>query len=260
MNSGLFETLPLAVIYVGVTLIMLGSTELGYQFGERVRTSQDKDAPTSLGPMVGGLLGLLAFVLAFTFSMAASMYDIRKQNVLLEANAIGTAYMRADLLETQSGNEVKGLLREYVDIRLRAASGEDLEGALLRSVEIQKLLWAQVSSAAVAAPSTNTSLMVQSTNDLIDMHEKRVTAALRNRIPGSIWIALMAISILTMVTLGAQAGLSGRRRLVAVIPLSLAFTVLVALVVDLDRPQKGLINVGQQAMVSLQDSMGPDTK
>jgi purine-cytosine permease-like protein len=104
-------------------------------------------------------------------------------------------------------------------------------------------------------PSTNTALMIQSVNNVIDMHEKRVTAALRNRIPSSIWIALVAISVLTMITMGTQIGLTGKRRLVAVIPLALAFAVLVVLVVDLDRPQKGLITVGQQAMVDLQDNM-----
>ena len=102
--------------------------------------------------------------------------------------------------------------------------------------------------------------MIQSTNDVIDMHEKRVTGALRNRIPGSVWIALFAITALTMITMGVQVGLTGKRRLVAVIPMILAFAVLVTLVVDLNRPQSGLITVGQQSMVDLQSSMGSETK
>ena len=88
------------------------------------------------------------------------------------------------------------------------------------------------------------------------MHEKRVTAALRNRIPGSIWVALFAISVLTMMVMGAQTGLAGKRALVAVIPLSFAFAALIVLIVDLDRPQKGLIRVGQQALVNVQSGMG----
>jgi hypothetical protein len=195
-----------------------------------------------------------------TFSMAASRHDLRRTNVLDEANMIGTAYLRSDLLDAQHGTEVKRLLREYVDIRLRAATGGDVKAAIIRSVEIHKLLWAQVSAAALSAPSTNTALMVQATNDLIDMHEKRITAALGSRIPASIWLALFAISVLTMVTMGAQTGLLGKRALVAVIPLSLAFAALIVLVVDLDRPQRGLIKVSQQAMVDLRNGMGGQTE
>jgi hypothetical protein len=260
MYLGQFESWHVAWLYVGVTILMLVCCELGYQFGARARSRQDKEAPISLGPMVGGLMGMLAFVLAFTFSMAASQHDLRKQNVLDEADAIGTAYLRAELLDEQSATEVQQLLREYVDIRLQAVNGGDLDAALARSVEIHGLLWGRVSSAAREAPSTNTLLIIQSINDVIDMHEKRVNAGLRNRIPGSVWIALFAISALTMITMGTQVGLSGRRRLVAVIPMSMAFAVLVILVVDLDRPQRGLITVGQQAMVDLQSSIGRGTK
>jgi hypothetical protein len=255
MNLYVFESFPIAGFYVGVAIFMLAFGEVGYQFGVRTRTLQDKGAPTALGPMVGGLLGMLAFALAFIFSMASAQHDARKQNVLEEANSIGTAYLRADLLDKQYGMEVKRLLQEYVDIRLKATGGSDIDTALAKSVEIHGLLWAQVSSAALESPNTNTSLMIQSINDVIDMHEKRVTGALRNRIPSSVWIALVGIIAFTMITMGAQVGLTGKRRLVAIIPLVLAFAVLVALVVDLNRPQSGLITVGQQSMVDLQRSM-----
>ena len=162
---------------------MLVFCEVGYQFGLHAKTRQDKEAPTSLEPMVGWLLGMLAFVLAFTFSMASYQHDLRKQNVLEEANSIGTAYLRADLLDKQYRIEVKHLLGKYVDVRLKAAKGSDIDTTLKKSIETHNLLWAQVSSAAVEHPSTNTSLMIQAINDVIDIHEKRVTGALRNRIP-----------------------------------------------------------------------------
>lgn len=258
MDIGLLESLPIAAIYVAVALLMLLSCEFGYQFGARFQSRQDEEAPTSVGPMVGGLLGMLAFVLAFTFSMAASQHDVRKQNVVNEANAVGTAYLRTDLLDDRYATEMKRLLREYVDIRLRAVTGAGLDQAVKRSVEIHALLWAQVSAAATAAPSPNTSLAIQSINEVIDMHEIRVTGGLRNRIPVSVWIALFAITALTMITMGVQIGFTGKRRLVAVIPMSLAFAVLVTLVVDLDRPQRGLIIVGQQSLIDLQRSMARD--
>lgn len=258
MNIDLFDSLPIASICVVVAILMLAFCEVGYQLGVRAQTRQDTEAPSSLAPMVGGLLGMLAFVLAFTFSMASSQHDLRKRNVLEEANAIGTAYLRADLIDKQYGTEVKRLLRDYVGVRLEAANGGDLDAALAKSAEIHNLLWAQGSAAALEKPSTNTALAIQSINDVIDMHERRVTGALRNRIPGSVWISLIAITLLTMTTMGIQVGLTGKRRLVAVIPLVLAFSSLVTLVADLNRPQSGLIEVGQQSMVALQSSMGRD--
>ncbi|SCY57189.1 hypothetical protein [Desulfoluna spongiiphila] len=257
MNSGLFESLPITWFYLGTAMLMLGFYEVGCQIGLRAKARQDKDAETSLGPMVGGLLGMLAFVLAFTFSMALSQHDLRKKNVLEEANAVGTAYLRSDLIDTQHGAEVKRLLKEYVDIRLKAAMNRaDIHVALEKSVEIHDLIWIQVSAAASENPTTNTALMIQATNDVIDMHEKRVTVAIHNRIPHSVWVALAAITALTMLTMGTQVGLTGKRRFVAVIPLPLAFAVLMTLVVDLNRPQSGLITVGQQSMINLQNTMG----
>jgi hypothetical protein len=260
MNHGFFGTLPLSGIFLGVSLLILASCEIGYQFGKRARTTQDKEAPSSIGAIVGGLLGMLGFVLAFTFSMAASQFEIRKQNVLDEANTIGTAYLRADLIGKQYGTEVKRLLREYVDVRLQAASGRDLNAALAKSEEIHNLLWVQVSSAAIASPNTNTSLMIQSINDVIDMHQKRLTGALRNRIPDSVWVAMIAITVLTMATMGMLIGFTGKRRQTAVIAVSLAFAVLVTLVVDLDSPQRGLIIVGQQSMIDLKNSLDHGVK
>ena len=249
------DSLPMASCYAVVAIMMLAFGEAGYQLGARSRTHQDKAAPTALGPMVGGLLGMLGFALAFMFSMASSHHDLRKKNVLEEANSIGTAYLRADLIDRQYETEVKSMLREYVDIRLNAANGSDLDTALAKSVEIHGLMWAQVSAAAVETPSSNSSLMIQACNSVVDMHEKRVAGVLYNRIPSSVWIALFGITALTMITMGAQLGLTGKRRLVAMIPLILAFAVLVTLVVDLNRPQNGLIKVGQQSMLDLQRNM-----
>jgi hypothetical protein len=256
MAEGIFEALPAGIIYLVVVFVLLISCEIGFRLGDRARSRQDREAPASLAPMVGGLLGMLAFVLAFTFSIAAQLHELRKQNVLNEANAVGTAYLRSELLPDRDGAVIRELLREYVDVRLGAAQGEDLDAALVRSITIHGLLWNQAVAAALAEPTTNTALVIESINDVIDMHQKRVAAALQNRIPGSIWVALSVISVLTMTTIGTQVGLSRKRRLIAVIPLSLALAALVILVVDLDRPGDGLIRVGQQAMIELQRSFG----
>lgn len=261
MNFGLFDSVGIVGVYAIVAIAMLFSFEIGYQIGKRTRTHRDGNEPVSLGPMVAGMLGMLAFVLAFTVSMAASNHNLRKQYVLDEVNAIGTAYLRAELLDGSYQTELKRLLREYVDVRLWGAANVDkIEDAVIKSLEIHRLLWGQVSSAARLASNTNTALVLESINGVIDMHEKRFTAGMRNRIPLSIWIALLSISTLTMITMGIQVGLVGKRRLVAVTPLALAFAVLVTVIADLDRPQKGLITVGQNSMVELKKGFDQETK
>lgn len=265
MNPGYFDTMPIGVILLIITIFMLAFCEAGFQVGAHFRKKQDKEAAVSLSPLLGGLLGMLAFVLAITFSIAASQHNLRKENVILEANAIGTAYMRADLLGEPIAAEVKELLREYVDIRLEATNSGDLHAILAilaRSTEIHHLLWEKVLSVlrTTTSPGVNISLAVQSINHVIDMHEIRISAGLYGRIPTVIWLALFAITGLSMITIGTLVGLSGKRRLVVVVPMLLAFAVLVTLIAVLNRPQKGMIKVGQQAMISLQKNMSQDVK
>ena len=127
----------------------------------------DKEGFTTTGPMVGGLLGMLAFVLAFTFSMAAEQHNLRKKHVLDEANIIGTAYLRADLVGDRDTTKIKELLKEYVDVRVYAIKMRDVvifKRALERSEEIQDLLWKQVVSASKREPSLTVGLLVQSIN------------------------------------------------------------------------------------------------
>lgn len=257
MGKYFLETMPIAGAYLCIVLLILASCEAGILIGRHHhRTRQDEGALTSVGPMVGGLLGMLAFVLAFTFSMAATHHNARKQDVLTEATHIGTAYLRADLLGDARGPQFKRLLGEYVDVRLRAARpGGDLQAGVTRSLEIHGLLWAQVSSAVREDSNRNAALVVASVNEVIAMHERRLMDGVRARIPGGIWLGLMVIALLTMGTLGLQIGLSGKRRLVGIVPVALAFAVLATLVLDLNRPQGGFITVSQQPLLDLQVRM-----
>ncbi len=256
--SELIDSMPIAAVFVGMVAMILIASEVGFRVGQFHHLKrQDKEAPGSIGPMVAGLLSMLAFVLAFVFSMANAQYDVRRQNVLSEANAIGTASLRADLIDEPHGTEIKRLLRDYATVRLKAAQGGDLKAALARSLDIQRLLWAQVVQSAAENPGVMTSTMAQSVIAVIDLHEKRKTDSLHSRIPARVWLGLVAITFLAMLTLGMQVGLHGKRRLVAVTPLSMAFAVLVTLVVDLDRPQAGFITVSQEAMIDLQESLAP---
>lgn len=253
MGDFILKVLPIPLVYLGIVVMILLACEGGFRIGHSLhRKHQDAGAHSSVGPIVGGMLGMLAFVLAFTFSMAATQHGQRKQDVLIEANHIGTAYLQADLLDEPRAIEVKRLLREYLDIRVKAAQpGGDWQSAIARSLEIHELLWAQVLPSALEQPTAVKALLVKSINDVIDMHELRYSDAVQARIPGGIWVGLIIIAVLTMGTLGLQVGLAGKRRLVAIFPISMAFAVLATLIIDLNRPQGGLITVSQQPMTDV---------
>ena len=256
MSVEFWNSQSIVFIYFCVVCLIALSFEIGYQIGKYTKSHYERNADTSPGPMVAAVLTMLAFILAFMFSMTASRFDERKQLVVDEVNAISTAYFRADLLAEPQGTEVKHLLRDYVDVRLRSIEEKTPKTGIEKSQELQKQLWATAASAAKDDPKIFTTLLLQSINQVMDIHEKRVSAAMRDRIPGSIWITLIAIIALSMITLGSQTGLVKTRRLVQFIPSVLAFSALITVVVDLDRPAElGLIEVSQEAMHDLQENM-----
>ncbi len=207
--------------------------------------------------MVASILGLLAFLLAFTFGMAGSRFDTRRETVLQEANAIGTTYLRARLLPEPQRTEIARLLREYVDVRVRGIQERKVAEAIARSEELQEMIWSEAVKASQNenANPVMTSLFIQSLNEMIDLHAKRVQVGIRNRIPFSIWLSLIALSFLSMLGVGYQAGLSATRRSPAMAGLVLAFAGVLFLIADLDRGHEGFLTVSQEAMIDLQKSM-----
>src|SRR5215510_11016792 len=141
-NSAPFDALPLWALFISILVVVLLSVECGYRLGKyrRGRHEQEKEAP--LGTMVGAILGLLAFILAFTFGLAAARFDTRRQVLLDEANAIGTTYLRAGMLP-ERGEQVRRLLRDYVNARLEAIQPGKLAEGIRRSENIQQQVWTE---------------------------------------------------------------------------------------------------------------------
>ena len=251
----LLDVLPLWSILPLTIAIALLSIELGYRLASyRLRHSQEeKESP--VGGMVGGTLGLLAFMLAFTFSLAGSRFEDRRQVVLSEANAIGTTYLRAAMLPEPMRTEARNLLREYVDVRLEAVQSGKVDEAIVKSEELQNRLWSQAVAATEKDRSPITGLFVVSLNEVIDLHAKRVMAGLRSRVPSVIWIVLYLLAILTMVIIGYHSGLVHSRRSIAMLALVLGFSSVLYLIADLDRPGQGTFKVSQQSMIDLRNSM-----
>ncbi|MBM4072072.1 MAG: DUF4239 domain-containing protein [Planctomycetes bacterium] len=249
------DFIPLWLL-LGTIVIVVLSVEAGYQLGgyRRRRSEQEKEVP--VGSIVAATIGLLAFMLAFTFGLAVTRFEARRQVVVDEANAIGTTFLRAGLLPDHRGPKVRKLLREYVDVRLEAIKPGKLEAALQRSGELQRLLWAEAEAVGVKhSGSITVGLFLQSLNSTIDLHVTRVQVAIRNRIPGVVWAVLYLITILTMAGVGYHSGLTRTTRSLAIVVLAVTFSAIMLLIADLDRPQEGLLRVGQQALIDLRNTM-----
>lgn len=256
LGNGPLDFIPLWTFFIAILLLVMLSIEGGYRLGRhrRDQSEQEKEAPVSA--MVAATLGLLAFMLAFTFSLAATRFDTRRQVLLEEANAIGTTYLRAAMLP-ERGEEIRTLLRDYVDTRLNAVQSGNVAASVKKSEQLQEQLWEQAVVLGNDNPkSIVVGLFVQSLNEVIDLHTERLTA-LRNRIPAPIWIGLLAIAVLSLAAMGYYTGLSRSRRSLTELAVAFTFAGVIGLIADLDRPQQGLLRVSQQAMIDLRQSMQP---
>jgi hypothetical protein len=255
MKTEPLDNIPMWGVFIAATVLVLGGMELGYRIGNWRRLSAGEEREASVGSMAGSILGLLAIMLAFTFNLAATRFDARRQAILHEANALGTTYLRTRLLPEPSRSEIAGLLRTYVDTRVKGVEQHSIDETIVRSEALQEEIWSRAVVAAEANPSIMTGLFIQSLNEVIDLHAERVHAGVRSRMPVIIWLALAGVALLGMIATGYQAGLSASRRSPAAILLAIAFSGILVLIVDLDRPYGGMLRVSQAPLVDLQRSM-----
>ena len=239
----------LATIFVVGLVTIWVAIEIGYRLGERTIERGSANVST----LESAVLGLLALMIGFTFAMALSRFDARRDAVLSEANAIGTTALRARLLPDPHRAEVLRLLREYVAIRLditqRAVSRTDLLAAMDQSNRLQEALWQQTK--AIAAKDTGmvpTGLFIQTLNEMIDNQAKRL-AVLRNRVPNIVMLALFGVATIAGAFAGYASGLDDRRSRVPVYLMGFLVAAVILLIMDLDRPGSGFIDVSQQPMI-----------
>ena len=181
----------------------------------------------------------------------------QKRDVLLdEANAIGTTYLRADFLPEADRRAVRDLLREYVEIRLAAAESGDVAPAIARSEQIHTLLWTRAAANMNANPNSIAGgLFIETLNDTIDLHAKRLLFSVRARIPPTIWLALYSIAFFAFGTMGYHGGLAATSRSFALLTVAVIFSAVIWLIRDIDTAREGSLRVSQQAMIDLRNSM-----
>jgi hypothetical protein len=255
MHEEPLDGVALWVLFVVGLICWSLALESGYRLGRRRHAQGSGEKESPVGTMVGSILGLFAFMLAFTFSLAATQFEARRQAVLDEANAIGTTYLRARLLPEPYRAESLQLLRAYLAVRVRVSREGTVQEARAQSEELHERLWVLAIKAAEERPNPITAIYLAALNQMIDMHGVRIQVGLRNHIPTVIWVGLFALALLSMCSVGYQAGLSGTRRSPAMIVLVLGFASVMFLIADLSRPQEGFLTVGQQAILDLQSAM-----
>ncbi len=253
-GSSSIDVIPLWAFFPFTVLAVLAVLEIGYRLGRyrRTQAGEEKEAPVSA--MSAAVLGLLAFFLTVTFSFSGSRFDERRHALIDEINAISTCFLRSRLLPAEHGDAVRTLLRDYTHIRSEVQA-ENLLEVIRRSEEIHDRLWAIAVRACEKDRSAVTALFVNSLNDVIDLHTKRVTFATRSRLPGVLWRSLGLVTVLSMAALGYLEGLSRSTRSPAAIAVVLSFSTVLTLIADLDRPAEGSLRLSPQMMIELDQQL-----
>lgn len=249
MNLMNFPVLVLVLSF----LVLLLAAEAGHAFRKKTKAFNQEERE-DFNVVLGAVLTLLGLLIGFSFSMAISRYDQRKNYEEAEANAIGTEYVRADLLPASDGTRVRELLKKYLDERvLFYITRDDAELARIntRTLELQNDLWSAVRPAA-AQSSLAPILAIGGMNDVLNS-EGYTQAAWWNRIPISAWALMALIATVCNLLIGYEA----RRRdwrifLVVPVAVSIAFF----LICDIDSPHAGTIRVTPRNLIRLSQSLG----
>jgi hypothetical protein len=245
---------PLLVLILSFVLLFFAAY-VGDLLRSRVLPLKE-EGRDDFGVVLGATLTLLALIIGFSFSMAVSRYDERKNYEEAEANAIGTEYVRADLLPTRDALRVRELLKKYVDQRVlfyTTGSQQRLATINADTAELQNELWSAVLPGAAAQPTPPLALVVSGMNDVLNS-QGYTQAAWWNRIPIAAWALMAAIAVCCNLLIGYGAHRTDRRIfLIVPVAVSIAFF----LISDIDSPRGGTIRVAPQNLLSLSQSLHP---
>lgn len=244
---------PTLIFFVSVLVLWLAA-RVGARL-HRLRPLKD-DERDDFGVVQTAILTLLGLLIGFSFSMAISRYDLRKNYEEAEANAIGTEYVRADFLPAPDAAKVRDQLRRYLDLRIlfyRTRDPGELQRVNSDTTQFQAEMWSAVRDPAMAQSTPVIALVVSGMNDVLNS-QGYTQAAWWNRIPVSAWGLLLLTAICCNVSVGYGARAALRTRLLIVLPLVVSIAFL--LVADIDSPRGGLIRVAPQNLLSLSGSLG----
>ncbi len=239
-----------------VTVVVLWLSFLGGTVLRKRRSDITEEERGDYGILLAAMLTLLGLIIGFTFSMAGTRYDQRKNLEEEEANAIGTEYVRVDLLPTDAAEKVRGLLRSYLDQRILfyTYNGDQLREVNTTTAKLQAELWEAVKIAAGTNRGAVEALTVSGMNDVLNS-QGYTQAAWWNRIPIGAWCLMWAIAICCNLMIGFYMRPKDPKSIRFIMPIVIAVAFL--LIADIDAPRRGIITVRPQNLVSLADSLHP---
>jgi len=244
----------------GLFVAMLGLIVLGRRLGRARLAADPEGAHAGLGPVEGAVFGLMGLLIAFTFSGAAARFDERRHQIVEEANAIGTAYLRLDLLPPEHAAALREQFRRYVDSRIRTyALLPDVDAAraeLARSVALQGEIWKGAVAASQATPAPIAALLLGALNEMIDITTTRLAMTTMHP-PPVVFMMLGGTCLLCALVVGYGMPRSKSRHPLHVLAFATMLTAVVYVILNLEYPRLGLIRIdaADQILVDQRRSM-----
>ena len=246
---------------IGLFFVMLACLEAGYRIGHWNTEKHPELAHEGIGAVEGAVFALLGLLLAFTFAGATSRLDARRHLIVQEANAIGTSYLRVDLLSANDQPAMRHLFRDYLDARLRVYEKvPDLKAVdeeIAHAEQLQQEIWSRAVSASKTDQTQNVArLLLPALNEMIDVTTSR-SIALHTHLPPLIFALLICVALLSGLLAGYAMAERKRRSWLHVLVYAAVVAVTVYAVLDLEFPRLGLIRLdsADQAMLRLRDSI-----
>lgn len=235
----------LAFSLVAFWLLLFGVQWLAERLGSwlgRRHAAQGSAPAEGVGVVVGGMLGLLAFVLALTLSFASARFEERRQGTLIEANALGTAWLRAKAIGHPRGEELAKLFEEYTELRadfIKAPADRDIVSAINdKTSALQTRIWEHVTTIVRERPDAISASLMAVTNEVFDSSTAERFAFNQTMPPQLVWL-LMGIAVLSIGALGYQLGLRGLSLPILSVLLIGMWTSVIAVILDLSAPRIG---------------------
>lgn len=253
MDLPILYQMPTLAIGLFFAVILLAALEAGYQIGRRRgRTTSESGTKDHSDLVLTSMYALLGLVLAFTYAFTLSRADMRKQAVIDEANAIGTAFLRAGLAPEPERTELRKALLEYAKTRVvpagTAVTNEQLQKTVEGTLQALSKIWPTTEQMVKSKPAGPVEVsIVQSINEVIDMHTKRLAVNF-DRLPGIVLLMLLFIASAAVAVTGLNAGLSGRMNRLGLTLLILVLSFVMLIITDFDRPIRGFVQVSQQSL------------
>jgi hypothetical protein len=253
----LFQRIPEWIMTLLFLCAMVSVYEIGYQVGRR---SGMQEKTKALLPMIAtSILAILGLLLGFTMSMSVSRYEARRELVLEEANAIDTAYLRAQALPPPESTELQGLVRQYAAVRLRVSQSaldvRKLQQGREEAARLHDQMWSRVAALARKDPhSVTVEGLMDSLGNVSDLENSRWIIFVAHVPEGVIYVDAL-LGLVAALLVGYEFGLTGNRHFLSEALLVLSITMVMIVIVELDRPVSGVVRVSQQPLIDLQNRL-----